>query len=133
MRKYPTNTGSDTKGRIALVVIFLVFRLVDILTFLSVPEEGREHILGNIFISFLWTTVCLVAIWMRKNWARYVLSVLLGLSVFFLFMIIPDMLSHGRTLPLILPISGAVNLIVIVVLIYLPSLRTLTERWNPTR
>ncbi len=128
MRKYPVERGSVGMGRIVLIVIFVVFRVVDLLTILSVPLERREHILGSMFVSLLWTTVFLIAIWMGQNWARYVLATLLAISIFFLAVFIPDILSNGGSLPFILPVSGLVNLIVIIVLIYLPSLQLMTKR-----
>jgi peptidoglycan/LPS O-acetylase OafA/YrhL len=67
--------GSSRKGRIWIVAIFCILRLLDGALLYKVPHTNKLEAL--LLIEGIWTTVLLAAIWYRRNWARVILAVAL--------------------------------------------------------
>lgn len=66
-------------GGLWLVAIFIVLRLADAGVYRAsfFVEDRAWQLQANVLVSVLWTTVLLVGVWQRKNWARYLLILLL--------------------------------------------------------
>lgn len=70
-------------GRLWLICIFIVLRVGDaaFLTFAFHPLNEYPVLKGLSIGSIAWTTMLLVAIWRRQEWARVLLITLISLSM----------------------------------------------------
>ena len=125
--------GSVKWGRIQIVILFVVQEGLDAMLYFGTnnPVLQRE-MLGFALIRSLWSTVCLVAIWQRQNWARYLLCVDLFWSVIangFKELALTQGTAHLDRLIWPACITGG-HLLVGVLLMASPQIRKLT---NPER
>ncbi len=81
VRRRGHRRASSQRGRLLLLLIFLLLRVSDLLIYFATPAANKTQLLGPIITGGIWTTAFLIAIGYRKNWARYILSVLMILSV----------------------------------------------------
>lgn len=91
--------GSVVRARVMLVVIFLLFRGLDVWYWIgpsSVPKERMSAILVG---SGLWLSALLLAIWLRQKWARYIFIAVMWMAIIWLMIIGSDMLMYRRMLP----------------------------------
>jgi hypothetical protein len=119
-------------GRIQIVILFVVQEGLDAMLYLGSSPALQREMLGFALIRSLWSTVCLVAIWQRQNWARYLLCVRLLWSVVangFTELALTQGTSHLDRLIWPVFITGG-HLVVAVLLMSSPQIRKLT---NPER
>lgn len=67
-------------ARLLLVGIFAMLRTADIAIYYTSIHAAHQvpAIRGHAIINIMWTTVFLIALWMRRTWARYLLIVYMG-------------------------------------------------------
>jgi hypothetical protein len=71
-------------ARLLLIGIFVMLRIADIAMYyysIHAPHPVPA-VRGHAIINIMWTTVFLIALWMRRTWARYVLIVYMGYVAF---------------------------------------------------
>ncbi|HWB60038.1 MAG TPA: hypothetical protein VG733_11140 [Chthoniobacteraceae bacterium] len=66
-------------GRLWLVIVFLLLRVIDLFAYLSRYEAHTKIIILAIVTSNLWSIVLLTGIWLRQGWARVTLITMLFL------------------------------------------------------
>lgn len=69
--------------------MFVLFRLLDFMFLMGTPPELNRSLLSSTITGGLWTTALLIAIAMRKAWARLILLALLGLAAVFTIIVLP--------------------------------------------
>ncbi len=126
--RYSSSSQDATRGRVVLVIIFLLFCGLDATVYLTTPEEGLREVLSSTIIRQLWTVFLLGAMWFRHNWARYVLIGVLLVGAIFYIPLVMELMDLGIGIPPFLIVWMLVNLAVMVALIYLPAIRNLTYR-----
>jgi hypothetical protein len=124
----PSAMKRETPGRIALVVIFLLFLGLDLGVYFTTPEEQQHELLGQTIVRQLWTFALLGAIWCGQNWARYVLIALLMLGALFFIPVVMELIDLGLGISPFAIFWIVVNLSVMAAMIYLPAIRDLTHR-----
>lgn len=119
------------RAKIGLAVIFLMLRALDVFLYTHLFNIGKPALLAALINNAVWTTVLLGAVWIRKNWARYVLIAFLFLGLAVIFALLPDfsMKSNGdnRTF-MILVGCAAVDLGISVFLLCSSDLERYTGR-----
>lgn len=102
-----------------IAIIFAIFLVLNALSIFSTMPEMRHKVAVELGLSLLWTTVFLGAIWQGQNWARYVLGVLLLLSiVYIIFATIPTFFEYKMPLPLMVPIMLVAYLAMFLILTF---------------
>jgi len=108
-----------------------MLRALDVFIYTHLLNIGRPALLAALINNAVWTTVLLGAVWVRKNWARYVLIAFLFLGLAVIFTLLPDisMKSNGdnRTF-MILVGCAAVNVGISVYLLCSSDLERFTGR-----
>lgn len=120
--------GSSRKGRIWIVVLFLVLRFLDGALLYNVPHTNR--LMALVLIEAVWTTVLLVAIWYRRNWARALLAIGLlvaGVSSLVVEAGLTDKGADGEHGLLMFGVTAG-QIIVAFILIFSVNLNRLTSR-----
>lgn len=79
--KSSQHIGTLTLARIQLLVIFVVMGGLDCITYLLTHPSLQHRVLGGCLVNVIWSTVCIIAMWMRHDWARYFLVIRLLFSV----------------------------------------------------
>lgn len=126
--------GSSRRARLVLLAIFLVYCGLDAWLLWIAPPEARHDLLGSLILWLLGITGSLLAIWLRQNWARYVLCLILGAMLVLSGIAVAQILQAGTPFVLLLQVpfylhmlvKAVVNIVVIVAVVYLPWIRTLT-------
>ena len=87
----PRYTGNITRSAAAraltelscnhLAVIFFALCIIHFLWFDATPPEFRRASYASIINSTIWNTALLIAIALRKSWARLILLTILGLGI----------------------------------------------------
>jgi hypothetical protein len=98
-------------GRLWLVAIFIALRAGDaaLLKFAFHPLNEYPVLKGLSIGSIAWTTLLLIAIWRRQEWARILLITLISISIaIFCFVLLLMDPSVGSAAPIRLIISGVV-------------------------
>ena len=136
-RRSHSSQGSDFRGRLWLILIFLALRGIEVVTYLLVPEENNSRLIGSIINNAIWSAALLTGIWYRQNWCRYILIGLLLVTVVTLMIVLPDALVLlGDDLIVVLLAGITLAYVAIVwVLISSPDIRRLTDRtddWKRT-
>ena len=72
--------GKASHARIGLVVIFVLLRLLDFMFLVNAAPEFYRALLASVITGAIWTTALLIAIALRKSWARLILLALFGLA-----------------------------------------------------
>jgi hypothetical protein len=118
------------RGRVWVLLIFCALRCSDALTYFAAPPAERSRILAGILVGFIWTTVVLNGLWLRKDWCRYVLSFLIVCSTIAATILVPRVYQLPADYHAIgsLLAAACINGAVIWVLISLPDIRRLTSR-----
>ena len=114
-----------------LVVIFFMLRVPDAfcLYYSFDPVHPMPALRGSVLIGVLWSTVFLVAIWMGKRWARYLLILFTGyISLICMLVFGSALLEHGRVVPGPAIAITALYLGATVIVIRSKSLRRLAQR-----
>jgi hypothetical protein len=112
------------RARTIVGVIFGGFVVLDVLLFFSIVPEFRERLALQLGLNTMWNAVFLGAIWQRQNWARYVLSVFLLLSVLFGAVVtIPQLLAANVPVPPFLIALLAFHLVALLVIAFNPTIR----------
>ena len=123
--------ASVTRGRWWVVGIFLALRGADAVMLLGTPAGNRTPLYVAVFNTAVWTTVLLIGIWRRMNWARYILCGLLILGLIANLVTIATLIqdkSGGAGTSGLFAIVSVIYLGVVGCLIYSPSIRRLTDR-----
>jgi hypothetical protein len=123
--------ASVTGGRWWVLGMFVALRGADAVMLLGTPPGDRTLLHVGMFNTGLLTTVLLIGVARRLNWARYVLCGLLILGLIMNLVFITTMIQDksgdaGGTGLLV--IVSVIYLAVIGCLIYIPSIRRLTDR-----
>ena len=105
--------GNRIAGKILLVVMFLLLTGMNFAATFVLPYIGKfaPYYQGALFISTIWNTVLLAAIWNQQGWARFVLAGFLMSFVAVQSVFVPDILLHypylkGEGLNLIMLLSA---------------------------
>jgi hypothetical protein len=115
-------------GRIVLAVIFGVILAQNALTYFTLAKAEKAPGEAWIILSELWTTVLLVAIWYKANWARYVLGGACFLVSVIGAVFVP-LLRNGTSSPPAYLLAGVVVYFgIFLAITYLPAIRLLTRR-----
>jgi hypothetical protein len=75
-------SGNSARGRLFLVLIFLVLRLGDALVYFGGPSSAKSQLLAGVLTGALWTTALLAGVWFRQDWCRWALMVALIACIF---------------------------------------------------
>jgi len=126
--------GSSKRARLVLLAIFLIYWALDGWLLWIVPPEARHGVLGILILWLLGISGALLAIWFRQNWARYVLCLILGAMLVLSGLAVAQVLQGGTPFALLLQVPYylhmlvkiAFNIVVILLVVYLPWIRTLT-------
>ena len=121
---------SSKSAKVLLVVIFFMLRVPDAfyLYFSFDPVHPVPALRGSILIGILWTTVFLVAIWMRKRWARYLLILFTGYVSLIFMLVFGSVLLEGGVVPGPAIATTALYLGATVIVIRSKSLRRLAQQ-----
>ncbi len=129
MSSRKSRRGNFTKGRIWIVFIFLLLRAMDFLLYYSVHTmPNTSRLIGDIIAATLWSAVLLTLVWMRQNWARYAMGILLLLSVAVALITeaaYAEFLPGNMTLLMVTYTIG--QLTAALILIFSPSIQKLTS------
>ena len=107
--------------------MYTAFVLIQFLWLDAIPTERRNLVLANIISSVIWYTALLIAIAMRKSWARLILLFLQALSVVVCLILIPDILDMPGVLTILL-ITTAFYAVSFAWLLYSRDVRRLVGR-----
>jgi hypothetical protein len=136
-RRSRSSGGSEFRGKLWLIFIFLALRSIEVFMYLLVPTENNTRVLASLINTVIWTTALLIGIWYRQNWCRYVLIAMLILTVVTFMIIVPEavvLLDDDMLFVLFGGIALAYAAMVWV-LISSPDIRRLTDRtdeWKRT-
>ncbi len=100
--KHRHHRGKANRARIGLGIMYTAFVLIQFLWLDAIPTERRNLVMANIISSVIWYTALLIAIAMRKSWARLILLFLQALSVVACLILIPDILDMPGVLTILL-------------------------------
>src|SRR5260370_39941238 len=99
--------GMASRGRMWLLAIFCALRGIEVLIYLGTTASDKSRLIGTILVNVVWTTALLTGIWLRQNWARYVLILLMFIDVVSSMIFVPELVSRTTTtatIPHIVPI-----------------------------
>jgi hypothetical protein len=136
-RRSHSSRGSDFRGRLWLILIFLALRGIEVIVYLAVPEVHSPQVVGSTINNVIWSAALLTGIWYRQNWCRYILIALLLITVVTLLILLPDALVLLED-DMIVVFLGAMTLAyagIVWVLISSRDIRRLTDRtddWKRT-
>jgi len=136
-RRSHSSRGSDFRGRLWLILIFLALRGIEVVMYLAFPEVYSPQVVGSTINNVIWSAALLTGIWYRQNWCRYILIALLLISVITLMILLPDALVLLEDDMIVVLLAGITLAYVAVVwiLISSPDIRRLTDRtddWKRT-
>jgi predicted cobalt transporter CbtA len=82
-------------GRFYVFLIFIWLRMVDVFTLTCVypqlPMSQKPPVIAWVLVTAIWTTVLLLAIWLRQSWAKHILAGSLLSAVIFMLTGIPGL------------------------------------------
>ncbi len=81
--------GKASRGRVGLVVVFGLLRIVDVFFLLALPTGPSSLPFLAIILAAMWTTAVLIAIWRRQQWARIIMIGLFILVAIAAMVLIP--------------------------------------------
>ena len=115
-------------GRIVLLVIFGIILAQNAFTYFTLGNAEKEIGQTWIILSELWTTVLLVALWYKANWARYLLAGACFLVSVMGAIFLPHLRNGASSLPPYLLAGIVVYFAIFLTIAYLPAIRLLTRR-----
>lgn len=133
MSRRKSHRQTFLRARIWLVVVFCVLFLPDLGTYLwwkGHNLQNASQVMGSVLVNLLWDLVLLGAMWMRMNWARYVMVTLLMLALVggICFLATLQILVNANAhLLMIMAFWFVTRVIGTMLLIFNPSIRKLTS------
>ena len=119
--------GKANRARIGLAVMYTAFLLIQFLSYDAFPAERHYVVVTNVITSVIWYTALLIAIAMRKSWARLILLFLQAVSVVGCLILIPAILDMPGVLTIII-ITTVFYAVSFLWLLYLRDVRRLVGR-----